>query len=192
MSSIGMLLKKNTMLQNKAASLILFSLCIPLVLFGQQIGLHSENNKIFALDAIVQLQHYEELTSFITNKNPQKIKIVNFWATWCKPCVRELSLFELYFQKNQEKAEVYLISLDKLDDIDKLAEFLGKREISTHVGLFFDKNYNDWIGKVNSEWSGAIPATLVIINNKKYFFEREFDNYADLESAINQSINASK
>jgi hypothetical protein len=60
------------------------------------------------------------------------------------------------------------------------------------VGLLLDKRYNEWIGMVNADWSGAIPATLVIVNGKKYFFEQEFEHYHDLDLVVKNSIEASK
>jgi thiol-disulfide isomerase/thioredoxin len=185
-----MLLKENMMLRSNAAIFLFFLLCLPLKQFGQ--NQEDQKQVVFPTDAIVQFKTYEDLEGLLKNENPDKIKIINFWATWCKPCVRELSLFELYSQKNKQYAEVYLISLDRFDDINKLAEFLGRREITTHVGMLLDKNYNEWIGKVDANWSGAIPATLIISNGQKYFFEQEFENYFALESVIEKSLNASK
>jgi thiol-disulfide isomerase/thioredoxin len=179
------------MLRNKAVVFFFFLFCFPAAMISQKI----DDDSIaftFPIDAIKQFNTYEDLESFVKNENPEKIKIINFWATWCKPCVRELSLFELFNQKNRGLADVYLISLDKVGDIEKLSKFLGKREISTKVGLLLDKRYNEWIGMVNADWSGAIPATLVIVNGKKYFFEQEFEHYHDLDLVVKNSMEASK
>lgn len=178
-------------LQNKVAIFFFLLFCLPVATIGQEIVADS-SAKSFPLEDILQFNHYDDLELFVKNENPEKIKIINFWATWCKPCVRELSLFELFNQKNRGLAEVYLISLDKISDIEKLSKFLGKREISTKVGLLLDKRYNDWISKVNEDWSGSIPATLVMVDGKKYFFEQEFEHYHDLEQIVNSSIDASK
>ena len=48
-----------------------------------------------------------------------------------------------------------------------------------------DSNY--WIPKVNKDWSGAIPATLIYNSNKREFFEQAFE-YEELEKTLNKFL----
>ncbi|MFK7809135.1 MAG: TlpA family protein disulfide reductase [Saprospiraceae bacterium] len=108
--------------------------------------------------------------------------IVNFWATWCKPCVAELPYFEqLHENYKNEKVKVLLVSLDFSSVIEKkLIPFINKRNLKPEVVVLDDPNSNKWIDKVDPEWSGAIPATVIYQGKKRGFFERSFEKYEDL------------
>ena len=109
--------------------------------------------------------------------NSDTTYIINFWATWCKPCVEELPEFEAFHQAHQGQAvKVILVSMDFKEDLDKkLIPFLKKMPHSSEVILLDEINGNDFINKVHAQWSGAIPATLITSKNKHklVLFERK-------------------
>jgi thiol-disulfide isomerase/thioredoxin len=116
--------------------------------------------------------------------------VVNFWATWCGPCVKELHYFtELDSAYAREKVKVILVSLDFRKDIStKLVPFIKKRKITTEVIFLDELNDNEWIPKVDKEWQGNIPATLIRNpkNNYRVFLPRE-TTYAELDSLVTDS-----
>lgn len=115
--------------------------------------------------------------------------VVNFWATWCAPCVKELPHFEQLNSENK-KVKVVLVSLDFKDQYEsKLLPYLKKKAIASEVVLLTDKDYNTWLPQVDKDWSGSIPATLIIKNGKKVFAERIFSSYEELNEYVNNSIN---
>ncbi len=103
--------------------------------------------------------------------------IVNFWATWCKPCVAELPEFERFNQAyGQGPVKVLLVSLDFREDLHKrLLPFLQKNTYSSEVILLDESNGNDFIDQICPEWSGSIPATIITTRNKQkfVFFEKK-------------------
>ncbi|HEY8937764.1 MAG TPA: TlpA disulfide reductase family protein [Cyclobacteriaceae bacterium] len=116
------------------------------------------------------------------------IQIINFWATWCAPCVKELPLIEaINEQASQEGVKVTLISLDFADKIDKVKNFVKLKKIKSTVVLLDDIDYNSWIDKVDKDWSGAIPATLLLNTKtgKRKFIEKELVD-GELESLIKE------
>lgn len=123
---------------------------------------------------VVKFDYYEQLRA----KQNDTTYIVNFWATWCKPCVNELPYFEQLSETyKNDKVQVILVSLDFIKQLDsKLKPFVSKRKLQSQVVLLDEPNYNAWIDKVDKAWGGAIPATVIFNNDKKYyrFFEREF------------------
>ncbi|MBI3519050.1 MAG: TlpA family protein disulfide reductase [Bacteroidetes bacterium] len=94
--------------------------------------------------------------------------VVNFWATWCKPCVSELPEFEkLHLDLASKKVKVILVSMDFIEERDKkLKVFLEKNNYTCEVVLLDEINGNDFINKISESWSGAIPATLITRKNK--------------------------
>ncbi len=112
--------------------------------------------------------------------------VVNFWATWCKPCVAELPYFEqLREQYKNQKVKILLVSLDFSTQIEKkLIPFLEKRALKSTVVVLDDPDANGWIDKVDPKWSGAIPATVIYRGNKRSFYEQSFEHYEDLEKVF--------
>jgi thiol-disulfide isomerase/thioredoxin len=109
--------------------------------------------------------------------NSDTTYIVNFWATWCKPCVAELPEFERFNQAHGKgPVKVLLVSLDFREDLEKrVLPFLRKNTYSSEVILLDESNGNDFIDQICPQWSGAIPATIITSKNKQKFafFERK-------------------
>lgn len=115
--------------------------------------------------------------------------VVNFWATWCAPCVKELPHFEQLNSENKN-VKVVLVSLDFKNQYEaKLLPFLKKKAIKSEVVLLTDKDYNTWLPAVDKDWSGSIPATLIIKDGKKVFVEKMFASYEELDEYVNSNIN---
>jgi thiol-disulfide isomerase/thioredoxin len=133
----------------------------------------------------------------LIQEKTSKTRIINFWATWCKPCIEELPYFEaINRDPDYKNFEVILISLDFVEDLDsKVKTFVDNKDIKSTIKLLDNVDYNSWIDKVDPSWSGAIPATLVINSrfDKRNFFEKQFkDNelenmLKDFENVLNQT-----
>lgn len=117
--------------------------------------------------------------------------VLNFWATWCIPCVAELPIFESIQKKYANgPVRIILISLDYVKKIETLLKpFLQRKKISLPVILLDEPDANKWINKVDSTWSGAIPATLIVNNQKGFrtFLEKEL-NFDFLDSVVKLSL----
>lgn len=127
---------------------------------------------------------YNELKPLL-EKQDDKVYVINFWATWCAPCVKELPAFEkLNATYSSKNVEVLLVSLDFPSHIEKkLKPFLKKKNLKSKVVLLNDINEDSWIKAIDSTWSGAIPATLIYNKNKRKFYEQSF-HYNDLETEL--------
>lgn len=120
--------------------------------------------------------------------------VVNFWATWCKPCIQELPFFNAYGEQHKnEKIKVILVSLDFKNQVEShLMPFLHKNKYSSKVILLADKDYNTWLSKADPEWSGSIPATLLVLGDKRQFIEHEFKDLKELTDYISTFISSFK
>ncbi len=138
----------------------------------------------------VKVVKYDALETLITRDSP-KLEVINFWATWCKPCIKELPYFQALHQKMGGTVTVTLISLDFADELNtKVIPFVNKRQLAPTVLLLDEIDYNSWIDKVDSTWTGAIPATLVINHQtgKRKFVENELTN-KELIELVNELLN---
>jgi thiol-disulfide isomerase/thioredoxin len=137
----------------------------------------------------IPIMDFDAFAPWLSKKN-DTIYVVNFWATWCAPCVRELPYFELLNENYKDRnVEVVLVSLDNPDHLEsRVLPFLERLDINSKVILLDDPRSNRWIPLVSDEWTGAIPATVIYSRGFNAFYEREF-NYAELEEIILPLLN---
>lgn len=124
----------------------------------------------------------------LINTPTSKVQVINFWATWCAPCVKEIPLFEKLNQVNKN-VEVTLVSVDfDLDpNPEKVYRFMTRKKLLSKVVILAESNPNNWIDKIDKSWSGALPATLIINtqNGKRRFVQKELQE-GDLEKMIEE------
>ena len=125
----------------------------------------AQTTDVISLD-YPQLQH-------LLNQNSETVQVVNFWATWCAPCIKELPYFE---ELNKLKGvEVLLVSLDFPKHKQKrLIPFVEKHKLQSRVVHLDDEDENYWINEISTTWSGALPATLIYSQNRSGFYEQSF------------------
>lgn len=142
-------------------------------------------SNLFAQASTVQVVKFSDLAQLMT-PSPGKTKVINFWATWCVPCVQELPYFEQLHQAYQDKnVEVWLISLDDVEKLDsKVVPFVQRKNLQARLWLLDDIDYNAWIDKVDPKWSGAIPATLIIGEKEMRYFKEGELTYDELEQVV--------
>lgn len=128
--------------------------------------------------------NYDGLKPLLERKDG-KTYVINFWATWCAPCVKELPAFEkLQAAYKSKNVEVILVSLDFPTQVEShLIPFIEKKKLQSKVVLLDDPDQNTWIPKINNNWSGAIPATLIYNEKERSFYEQSF-HYEQLEKEV--------
>lgn len=136
----------------------------------------------------LQIYDFEGLKPFL-NQQDETVYVINFWATWCAPCIKELPDFEKLGQDYKSgNVKVILVSLDFPRQYDtKLKPFIKKHNLQSDVLVLNDVDANSWIPQVSSDWSGAIPATLIYNKEKRVFYEQTF-TYETLKTELNKFL----
>lgn len=164
---------------------VLFTL-LPLLFGGLAFAQHSNANE--ASGDEIPVYNFEGLEPLLHTHSNQ-IHIVNFWAMWCAPCVKELPVLQAY-KKNNPNVDLTLVSLDFPEDIEsKLKPFLKQKGITSKVVLLDDPDANTWIDKIDPGWSGAIPFTIIFTHEKRSYYEGTFEDIEDLNNEIDKFIN---
>ena len=125
----------------------------------------------------IEIVDFNGFYSKIDLSSTEKTYVINFWATWCAPCVKELPYFEkINNEFNEENIEVILVSLDFPSQIEsKLKPYLKRNKIKSQVILLDDSKMNTWVPKVFEKWDGGIPATLIVNSTNYNFYPQTFD-----------------
>lgn len=135
------------------------------LIVSSALGLQSQNIRKVNFDVFEK-----ELKEDISNTY-----IVNFWATWCKPCVEELPEFEkLTEHYSHSNVKVILVNLDYTSKLESLVvPLLQRKNIKSSVYHLLDTDPNLWIDRVEKKWGGALPATIIYKSGMKtiYFTE---------------------
>jgi len=124
-----------------------------------------------------------------------KPTIINFWATFCVPCIEELPYFQKAANQHQsDSVQVILVSLDLEDAYPKkIKTFASKLKISAPIVFLDETNADVFCPAVDKDWSGAIPATLFINNKTGYrkFIEDQL-TAEQLDKEIKALVDVSK
>ena len=159
----------------KRLFVLIVSLFATLICFSQRVG----SVKIMELEKIIA-----------ESKTPL---IINFWATWCKPCIEELPYFEDEVTKyRKDSVELLLVSLDFKEAFPQaISTFAEKRKVKGQIFWLDETNADYFCPLVSPDWSGSIPATLFVNKKNGYrkFYEKKL-SAAEIELAIKLALNS--
>ena len=160
---------------------------VTIILFG--LFLFFASLKVFYGQNIKAYESFDAYAHLLNKKNDTTY-VINFWATWCAPCVKEMPAFvKLQETYEDQKLKIILTSMDFGRNVDqRVNAFIEKHNISSKVVILDDPDSNSWIGKVNPKWTGGIPATLIYNKKKRLFFEREF-SFQEINDIIKSKFN---
>ena len=125
------------------------------------------------------------------NKKNDTVYVVNFWATFCKPCVAEIPYFIRICNKYKgQKVKLLLVSLDLPDYYPvRIAAFAKKRKFNNRIIWLNETDADIFCPLIDKKWSGAIPATI-IVNGKTGFrkFVEDDIKAADFEAMLKEAM----
>lgn len=129
-----------------------------------------------------------QLLSMVSHPS-DTLYVVNYWATWCRPCVAELPVFEQLSEMNaNKKLKILFVSLDSPKKIGKVEAMKKEKNLKSDMLLLNETDPNRWINSVDSTWSGAIPATCFYLKQKKLLFYEGELSFTKLDSLTQNYI----
>ena len=143
------------------------------------------------VDHKVTVINFDKFESLVKKKD-NKLYVINFWATWCRPCVMELPEFmevnRMYH--DNPKFKMILVSMDIAVEADSnVHQFLVKNKIDADVYLLDDnKHMNQWIPAIDKSWGGSIPATVFYRNGVKLEFKESKMQKSELIKIISKYL----
>ncbi len=125
----------------------------------------------------VSVASFDDLQKETQLRNNDTLYVVNFWATWCEPCVKELPAFQSAYNKfASRKVKMVYVSLNSAKEIASVEKFAEAKDMKPEVLLLGTNNPNAWINRVDTAWSGSYTCYSYVQAWKKklYFHEGDF------------------
>jgi len=131
-----------------------------------------------------------ELRSGSTNK----FRLVNFWATWCAPCVAEFHEFvEVNRMYRHRDFEFVAVSMNRPDEESAVLAFLKKKQASNRNLLFASTDREPLINAFDPAWQGEVPYTVLLSPEGKVIYsEKGSVDFLALKRAIVKALNERK
>jgi len=169
---------------------IILVLIVALILIGSRFSFKIGNTTIGKSNDEISIKDDKEISNSPFQKNylnTEGLIVVNLWATWCKPCLEEMPIFEKIASENND-TKIVFFSIDK--DSAELQSYLSQHKINDIT--FENRNYRkairnflDGKDKNNLLYSEVVPKTYIIKNGKVVYREEGGIDYQDFSKKLN-------
>ena len=156
------------------------------LLAGPVLAAHAQKNTA----RVIPKWKIEDVVRSFSGKN-DTVYVINFWATFCKPCIEEIPDFiRIADQYKTKKVKLLLVSLDLPSYVPvRLPEFIKKNKFNTNHVWLNETNADHFCPMIDPKWSGAIPSTIIVNNRTGYKkFTEDQISAADFEKYIQEAI----
>ncbi len=126
----------------------------------------------------------------LIEKSEDEVFVINFWATFCVPCIEEIPHLIKYSKLyKKDKVTLYLVSLDFSENYTKIKKFVTGKKYDANIRWLNETDADYFCPIIDKSWSGAIPATLIVNKKSGYrkFYEKKL-SAPEIEHAIKDAI----
>jgi thiol-disulfide isomerase/thioredoxin len=140
---------------------------------------------LFLIAACSSAIRVERMNDAAIEKLPSENQMVvlNFWATWCQPCVEEIPLF-IKLQKEHPEISIVGVSMDELDHEPQVQIFARKHGMNYRIALREGDDFEKMVNSIDPSWIGALPATFVFKNGTRVYSKTGLITDQELQQAV--------
>jgi thiol-disulfide isomerase/thioredoxin len=115
-----------------------------------------------------------QLKILIHNQGTDKLLLVNFWATWCGPCMEEFPELEKMVRMYADRqVQIVTVSVNSPDEQNLVLGFLKKQHAFNKNLLLNSNDSADAVAAFGSGWKGAVPFTALIGTNGQVLYSTQ-------------------
>ena len=133
----------------------------------------AEIRKMEAEPVNVEMAGAEDLKKLRTNPT-DKVLLVNFWATWCGPCVNEMpGLLETYRMFRRRDFDLVMVATNYPDEKAGVLRILNQQHASSRNLQFASEDTYAMQAAFDAKWDAGVPFTMVIAPGGKVLFQEQ-------------------
>lgn len=125
------------------------------------------------------------------------VTVLNFWATWCKPCLEEMPELVRFYREHQSKGVSFVsVSADHPDDLmERVRPYVERQRIPFAVWVVGGESPDELVQAIDPQWQGSLPATFVFdasgTRRQAWYGKVEFSDLAGAVDSLLQDNPAS-
>lgn len=140
---------------------------------------------VFACGSASTLQRIQD-GEILALPTQNQIVLLNFWATWCEPCRKEIPIL-IRLHAKFPGVKLIGISLDAVENAGAVEKFIGKYKISYPVMMRSGSQFDETMGKFDPKWTGGLPATFLFKNGQRIYSSLGLIQEAELTEVIEKN-----
>jgi peroxiredoxin len=156
----------------------------------KEIGAKAELAKGDQKPVTVEMVSADQLKALRKNNDTDKLLLVNFWATWCGPCMEEFpELQKMVRMYADRQLDIVTVSINTPDENKFVLAFLDKQHAINRNLLFDGNDSADAVSAFGTDWKGGVPYTVLIGTKGEVLYKTQGEmNALDVERAILKNL----
>jgi len=139
----------------------------------------------FACGSSATLQRIQD-SEILALSTQNQIVLLNFWATWCEPCTREIPIL-IRLHAKFPNLKIIGISLDAVENAGAVEKFIRNYKIPYPVMMRSGSEFDETMGKFDPKWTGGLPATFLFKNGQRIYSSLGLLHEAEITEVIEKN-----